>query len=287
MAETFTGFPPGGITFLAVLAADNTKPLTSLAPVVEMTSHFTLTLPVTLAAAISTAVSRALSHGTIYTHQAAAPRHRHRRPARAGLDHERRRAPGHGLPGPHLPGPGGKAQLAADWAGDSCMCTCCPLPGRRAPQEGFLRMGRLGCNGLVDEELRRDCWPGVGRISGSVTGLGAEAYLKDRVRVNAGGSQLYGTQFTAAAGTLRPHPIEYPARLDERRAQAGLEPHADYEARIRANGQRRQHHATAGIAAASVVARSTAGLSASRCCAVSRRAPSAAVVNCRQRALDR
>jgi hypothetical protein len=60
------------------------------------------------------------------------------------------------------------------------------------------------------------------------------AYLEDRVRVNAGQSQLYGTQFTVTGGTLRPHPIEDPGRLDERRAQAGLEPFADYEARMRA-----------------------------------------------------
>jgi hypothetical protein len=60
------------------------------------------------------------------------------------------------------------------------------------------------------------------------------AYLEDRVRVNAGQSQLYGTQFTVTGGALRPHPIEDPVRLDERRAQAGLEPFADYEARMRA-----------------------------------------------------
>lgn len=60
------------------------------------------------------------------------------------------------------------------------------------------------------------------------------AYLEDRVRVNAGQSQLYGTQFTVADGALRPCPIEDPGRLDERRAQAGLEPFADYEARMEA-----------------------------------------------------
>jgi hypothetical protein len=60
------------------------------------------------------------------------------------------------------------------------------------------------------------------------------AYLEDRVRVNAGQPQLYGTQFTGTRGRLRPHPIEDPARLDQRRAQAGLEPFADYEARMQA-----------------------------------------------------
>lgn len=60
------------------------------------------------------------------------------------------------------------------------------------------------------------------------------AYLEDRVRVNAGQPQLYGTQFTVTGETIGPCPIEDPERIDERRAQAGLEPFADYEARMRA-----------------------------------------------------
>jgi len=60
------------------------------------------------------------------------------------------------------------------------------------------------------------------------------AYLEDRVRVNAGQPQLYGTQFSVSGGEIGPRPIEDPQRLDERRAEAGLEPFADYEARMRA-----------------------------------------------------
>jgi hypothetical protein len=48
------------------------------------------------------------------------------------------------------------------------------------------------------------------------------AYLEDRVRINAGEPQLYGTQFTHEGGELAPHPIEDPGRLDERRAEPGL-----------------------------------------------------------------
>lgn len=44
------------------------------------------------------------------------------------------------------------------------------------------------------------------------------AYLEDRIRVNAGQPQLYGTQFTVTGGKFGPHPIEDPQRLDERRA---------------------------------------------------------------------
>jgi hypothetical protein len=58
------------------------------------------------------------------------------------------------------------------------------------------------------------------------------AYMEDRVRVNAEQPQLYGTQFTVTNGHFGPCPIEDPHRLDERRAEAGLEPFADYEARM-------------------------------------------------------
>ena len=51
----------------AVFTAAARAPLTSLASVVEMTGDFSLTLPVMLAVAIATAVSRALSYSTIYT----------------------------------------------------------------------------------------------------------------------------------------------------------------------------------------------------------------------------
>jgi hypothetical protein len=50
------------------------------------------------------------------------------------------------------------------------------------------------------------------------------AYLEDRVRVNVGQPQLYGTQFTVTGRGFRPRPIEDRQRLDERRAEAGLEP---------------------------------------------------------------
>jgi chloride channel protein, CIC family len=51
----------------AVFAAAAGAPLTSLASVVEMTGDYVLTLPVMLAVAIASTLSRALSYGTIYT----------------------------------------------------------------------------------------------------------------------------------------------------------------------------------------------------------------------------
>jgi hypothetical protein len=58
------------------------------------------------------------------------------------------------------------------------------------------------------------------------------ALLTDRVCVNRGRSQIYGTQFTGQGDTFAPRPIQGPKRLDERRASVGLEPFADYRARM-------------------------------------------------------
>jgi CIC family chloride channel protein len=51
----------------AVFTSAARAPLTSLASVLEMTGDFALTLPVMLAVAVASAVSAALSYGTIYT----------------------------------------------------------------------------------------------------------------------------------------------------------------------------------------------------------------------------
>lgn len=58
------------------------------------------------------------------------------------------------------------------------------------------------------------------------------AYLTDRVCVNRGRNQIYGTQFGGRGDSFAPRPIEDPEHLDKRRASVGLEPFADYEARM-------------------------------------------------------
>jgi hypothetical protein len=60
------------------------------------------------------------------------------------------------------------------------------------------------------------------------------AFLTDRVCVNRGRAQVYGTQFGGHAATYGPRPIADPAGLDARRAEAGLEPFAEYERHMRA-----------------------------------------------------
>jgi Family of unknown function (DUF6624) len=55
------------------------------------------------------------------------------------------------------------------------------------------------------------------------------AYLTDRVRMNEGRPQLYGTQIADVRdGHAVPWPVESPELLDERRARMGLEPFAEY-----------------------------------------------------------
>jgi hypothetical protein len=59
------------------------------------------------------------------------------------------------------------------------------------------------------------------------------AYLVDRVAVNAGEPQTYGTQGQCRGpGDWQPLPLVDPDRLDARRADVGLEPIAAYRARF-------------------------------------------------------
>ncbi|MEU6720749.1 DUF6624 domain-containing protein [Nonomuraea sp. NPDC046802] len=60
------------------------------------------------------------------------------------------------------------------------------------------------------------------------------AYLVDRVRVGEERPQVYGTQYgRTPEGGFGPHPIEDPEGLDGRRAEVGLEPHAEYDRHMR------------------------------------------------------
>jgi len=59
------------------------------------------------------------------------------------------------------------------------------------------------------------------------------ALFEDRVRMNTGRPQLYGTQFRMSEGNFGPGPIEDEQRLEERRAAMGLEPFEDYSRDMR------------------------------------------------------
>ncbi|WP_109127229.1 DUF6624 domain-containing protein [Dyella sp. C11] len=63
------------------------------------------------------------------------------------------------------------------------------------------------------------------------------AMLVDRVRINQGKPQLYGSQFTgdpSKPGDMHMEPVEDAAHLDERRSGMGLMPSGDYECALRA-----------------------------------------------------
>ena len=57
------------------------------------------------------------------------------------------------------------------------------------------------------------------------------AYLLDRVRMNDGRDQLYGSQFVLGPrGELQPWPVDDPVAVDTRRAKLGLPPFAEHAA---------------------------------------------------------
>lgn len=59
-----------------------------------------------------------------------------------------------------------------------------------------------------------------------------EAFLRDRVLVNEGRSQRYGTQIAGVVdGAPVPWPVEDPGRMDDRRAAVGIDPFVVHTAR--------------------------------------------------------
>ena len=58
------------------------------------------------------------------------------------------------------------------------------------------------------------------------------AYLEDRVALADGDPQRYGTQIGCADGRAEPAPLAEPDRVDELRAEVGMEPLEDYLAEL-------------------------------------------------------
>lgn len=110
----------------------------------------------------------------------------------------------HGWPGRSLAGEDGAhaAWLLVQHADPSFMAQCLPLMEHATS---------------IGEASAKDC-----------------AYLLDRVRMNQGKPQVYGTQFTSGAdGQLVLYPIEDAEHVDERRRAVGLPTMAEYERKIR------------------------------------------------------
>ena len=87
----------------------------------------------------------------------------------------------------------------------------------------------------ADASFMAQCLPLLERaVSAGEASAKDYAYLLDRVRMNQGKPQVYGTQFTSGAdGKLVLHPVEDVEHVDERRAAVGLPSMAEYERKIR------------------------------------------------------
>lgn len=66
-----------------------------------------------------------------------------------------------------------------------------------------------------------------------IVGADALAFLRDRTLVNEGRKQIYGTQIAGVKdGTPVPWPCEEPERMNELRAEVGIEPFDEYVAKF-------------------------------------------------------
>lgn len=87
----------------------------------------------------------------------------------------------------------------------------------------------------ADASFMAECLPLMEQaVSAGEASARDHAYLLDRVRMNQGQRQVYGTQFISGEdGKLVLYPIENAELVDERRRRVGLPPMAEYEKRIR------------------------------------------------------
>ena len=87
----------------------------------------------------------------------------------------------------------------------------------------------------ADSAFMAQCLPLMKRAASTGEAFGKDyVYLFDRVRMQQGKTQIYGTQFTIAAdGRLLLHPIEDAEHVDERRRAVGLPAMVEQERMIR------------------------------------------------------
>jgi hypothetical protein len=105
------------------------------------------------------------------------------------------------------------------------------LVGSEAAKAAWL----IAQHAISQPEFQRSCLKRLAEAAREHTvPLWQPAMLEDRIRVFEGRLQLYGSQLEPDAhGKLRPHAIEDPERVEERRRAVGLEPLADILARAK------------------------------------------------------
>jgi hypothetical protein len=86
-----------------------------------------------------------------------------------------------------------------------------------------------------DVVFQEECLDLMKREPTSEVALRDIAMLEDRVCINSGRPQIYGTQFNARGEAYVPREIEDPEHVDERRAAMGLDSLAENIARMHAN----------------------------------------------------
>jgi len=105
------------------------------------------------------------------------------------------------------------------------------LVGKRAAKAAWL----VAQHAISQPEFQRSCLKFLAEAAlEHMVPPWQPAMLEDRIRVFENRLQLYGTQLKPDAhGNMRPHAIEDPERVDERRHAVGLEPLAEILARAK------------------------------------------------------
>jgi hypothetical protein len=103
------------------------------------------------------------------------------------------------------------------------------LVGKKAASAAWL----LAQHADKDPDFQKKCLELMKQLPEHEVVLWNIALFEDRVRMNTGKPQLYGTQFRMSEGNFGPGPIEDEEHLEERRAAMGLESFEEYSREMR------------------------------------------------------
>lgn len=84
-----------------------------------------------------------------------------------------------------------------------------------------------------DVEFQKRCLQLMREKPEEEVSMSDSAYLEDRIRVNEGKPQIYGTQFYGEGANYGPRPIEDPENVNERRKKLGMESLEEYREHLK------------------------------------------------------